>query len=78
MGDCCGEGVADVHEDDEFDQSGTQLRPLRREASAARVPLSEAHIWAAADGGTAAASWKTPPPSEAADSPLARPLGVTA
>ena len=75
MGDCCGEGVADVHEDDEFDQSGTQLRPLRREASAARVPLSEDHIWAA-DGGAAKAA--TPAPSEAADSPLARSLGVTA
>ena len=75
MGDCCGEGVADVHEDDEFDQSGTQLRPLRREASLARVPLSEEHIWAV---DAAAAVRQTPTPSEAADSPLSRPLGVTA
>ena len=76
MGDCCGEGVADVHEDDEFDQSGTQLRPLRREASLARVPLTEEHIWAA--DGAAGAARQAPTLSEAADSPLARPLGVTA
>lgn len=75
MGDCCGEGVAEVHEDDEFDQCGTQLRPLRRDASAARVPISEEHIWAAE---AAAAKAATPTSAEAADSPLARSLGVTA
>ena len=77
MGDCCGEGVADVHEDDEFDQHGTQLRPLRRDPLLAsrHVALSEQHVWG---GAAAAAGTPKRGVAEAAESPLARPLGVTA
>jgi hypothetical protein len=35
VGDCCGEGVIEAHEDDEYDQEGTRLRPLRRASSRA-------------------------------------------
>jgi hypothetical protein len=38
MGDCCGEGcVLEAHEDDEYDQDGTQLRPLKRDPSRPRI-----------------------------------------
>ena len=68
MGDCCGEGVLETHEDDSFDQDGTQLRPIKRDASRPRMVTD--------DG-----SWPAPPDSGSggAATPLARQvsLGVT-
>ena len=71
MGDCCGDGVLETHEDDEYDQDGTQLRPLKRDASRPRM--------ATADGSCPPAA-RAAPGRDGAATALARQrsLGVTA